>query len=76
MAGLITGIYFFTKSNNSPNRQPSQNPDNPLPNPSNIQYLPSEQEAKQKITQIQQDKGIDEQQATIEFLTSYVPEIK
>ncbi|CAI2182381.1 2033_t:CDS:2 [Funneliformis geosporum] len=51
---------------NSPN-QPTQNPNNP-----NIQYLPNEEQSQAKINQIQQNKGIDQQQATIEFLTSYL----
>jgi len=62
--GLIFGIYFFTTSNNSSTNDP------------NIQYLPSEEEAQVKINQIKTNKGIDQRQATIEFLTSYVPEIK
>jgi len=72
LGGIGTGIYFFTKNSSSTdNPQPNQNPDNP-----SIQYLPSEEEAQTKINQIQQKKGIDEQQATIEFLTQYVPYIK
>jgi len=38
--------------------------------------LPSEEISEQKIKQIQADKGLDKQQATIEFLTAYVPHIK
>ena len=66
ISGLSLGIYFFTKSNPS-------NSKNPNPN---IQYLPSQQKSQAKINQIQQEKGIDQQQATIEFLTAYVPHIK
>ena len=58
-------------NNSSSNSQPNQNPNNP-----NIQYLPSEEEAQQKINQIKTSKNLDDQQATIEFLTSYVPHIK
>ncbi|CAI2179261.1 14403_t:CDS:2 [Funneliformis geosporum] len=39
--------------------------------PSNIHYLPSEEEARTKINQIKSAKNLDEAQATIEFLTSY-----
>ncbi|CAJ0925537.1 19190_t:CDS:2 [Entrophospora sp. SA101] len=74
IVGLITGIYFFTSfsNSNSPTKSPS---DNPLPNPDNIQYLPSEEEAQAKINQIKSAKNLDDQQATIEFLTQYVPHI-
>ncbi|CAJ0748965.1 12475_t:CDS:2 [Entrophospora sp. SA101] len=70
IVGLITGIYFFTSfsNSNSPTKSPS---DNPLPNPDNIQYLPSEEEAQAKINQIKSAKNLDDQQATIEFLTQY-----
>jgi len=72
LGGIGTAIYFFTRSSsNTSNDQPSQNPDNP-----SIQYLPSEEETQIKINQIKSSKGIDDQQATIEFLTSYVPHIK
>jgi hypothetical protein len=46
------------------------------PTPNSIQYLPSHKEAQQKINEIKTSKGIDDQQATIEFLAQYVPEIK
>lgn len=44
--------------------------------PSSIHYLPSHQEAEREISKIKSAKGLDEQQAKIEFLARYVPEIK
>ncbi|CAG8627593.1 2782_t:CDS:10, partial [Ambispora gerdemannii] len=62
---LIGGVYSLK------NRHSGSIRNNP-----NIQYLPSEEEAQQKINQLKTAKNLDDQQATIEFLTSYVPEIK
>ncbi|CAG8686212.1 1207_t:CDS:2, partial [Ambispora leptoticha] len=55
VAGLGTGIYFFTKSSEN------KNPDSP-----NTQYLPNEEEFQAKVDQLKSEKGIDDQQAQIE----------
>lgn len=66
ISGVGLAVYFATKSQTNEKS----------PNPSNIQYLPSHEEAQQKINEIKTSKGIDDQQATIEFLAQYVPYIK
>ncbi|CAG8764814.1 17990_t:CDS:2, partial [Racocetra persica] len=63
-------VYWLWPKNSSKNTEQPVN--NPSPNPNNIQYLPSETEAQTKINQIKSSKNLDDQQATIEFLTSYI----
>ncbi|CAH1756984.1 6479_t:CDS:2 [Entrophospora sp. SA101] len=70
--GENSNLRQFLRSNFSNSNSPTKSPsDNPLPNPDNIQYLPSEEEAQAKINQIKSAKNLDDQQATIEFLTQY-----
>jgi len=61
--GLGLGVYYFTKSNNSSTNNP------------NTQYLPNKEEFQEKINQLKTQKGLDEQQAQIEVLATYVPYI-
>ncbi|WNE40952.1 MAG: Cardiolipin synthase [Mycoplasmataceae bacterium] len=68
---IIIGLIFYFVFSKSSKSKEQKTPDF-----ANSNYLPSQAESEKEISKIKTSKNLDEQQATIEFLTRYVPHIK
>jgi hypothetical protein len=63
LSGIGLTVYFVYRSNSSEEKHPD------------YKDLPSHAKAEEEINKIKSLKGLDDQQATIEFLSRYIPKI-
>jgi hypothetical protein len=63
LSGVGLTAYFIYRSNSNEEKNPD------------YKDLPSHAKAEEEINKIKSSKGLDDQQATIDFLSRYIPKI-